>query len=612
MRAALTVLFALASLCSAQTPPSQEDPGTSYLYRVPGPISPALHALLHSEFDVLGSCSSSVGAPPTELRVVVQPGDERRRFLTIVPGAQFLERGRPFHAVLAEMMAAGPEAADPAYFTPAEIEAEMDALVASYPTLARKVDLTTFPGAARTHGNRSIFALKVSDNVTADEDEPAILIAAQHHARELNSPYMVIGAMRRVLQGYATDPTLRAVVDDKELWFVPCVNPDGVQYVFDVDQWWRKNRRNNGGSYGVDLNRNYTSNWGLCGSSSLASSETYRGPSAASEPETRTMQAAVRALRPEIYFDYHSSGREVLFPYPTCSTYSGTISTFVRRYVDDLRNQSAYGTRSPSGSGEAPEDHWIQSGTLSFLTEISTSFQPAFSSTIAEEAIVWPGIRRALTTWAPALRGHVRSIYQGQPVAASVRFTPNQFSEGEQRFARDRDGRYGLWLPLGTWQVIFEAPGFVTETRTVTVSTYDSPQTLDIDLVPAWPTATLTPSGNPRLGVPATLTYQSPGDGGLFGWVALSDGTSPGIALGSRTLPMNGDDLMVASISAAPLLTGNLQNLSAAGDLVATLTMPPLPLLVGVDFYACGITFEPGYVLGVKRWSQPVLLVVQP
>src|SRR5262249_39425019 len=197
-----------------------------------------------------------------------------------------------------------------------------------YPAIARKVDLTALPGGVPTWENRSIFALKVSDNVAVDEDEPAIVVAAQTHARELNAPVMVIGAMNRVLAGYATDPALHSLVDNFELYFVPMMNPDGVNHVWNVDNLWRKNRRNNGANFGVDNNRNYPFLWSLCGSSSVTSNETYRGPSAGSEPETQTMRNLIARLRPEIYLDFHSFGQDVLNMWPPCATVSPTYTTY--------------------------------------------------------------------------------------------------------------------------------------------------------------------------------------------------------------------------------------------------------------------------------------------
>jgi murein tripeptide amidase MpaA len=70
---------------------------------------------------------------------------------------------------------------------------------------------------------------------------------------------------------------------------IPVVNPDGYAYTWKSDRLWRKNRRNNGNTYGVDLNRNYPSNWAHGGSSSNPRDETYHGPSAASEPEVQAI-----------------------------------------------------------------------------------------------------------------------------------------------------------------------------------------------------------------------------------------------------------------------------------------------------------------------------------
>ena len=85
---------------------------------------------------------------------------------------------------------------------------------------------------------------------------------------------MVIGAMGRMLSGYATDPAIQSAVNDHEIYFVPMVNPDGFLYNEQTNPngggMWRKNRRNNGdGTYGVDNNRNYPYEWGCSNGSSL-------------------------------------------------------------------------------------------------------------------------------------------------------------------------------------------------------------------------------------------------------------------------------------------------------------------------------------------------------
>ncbi|MCA8976408.1 MAG: hypothetical protein KDC98_16940 [Planctomycetes bacterium] len=505
-------------------------------------------------------------------------------------------------------------AQDPAYYTPAEIEAAIDNFVTAYPSLAMKVDISALPGGQLTHDSRSIFALKISDNVASDEDEPAMVIAAQHHARELNSPVMVLGAADRILSGYASDPALQALVDGHELYLVPTVNPDGVNWVWTSYYYWRKNRRPNGGtSYGVDPNRNYPFLWGLCGSSATTTSETYRGPSPGSEPEVVTMRNLVATLRPEIYLDFHSSGQEVLRTYAPCASVSSSVYNLIERYVDDLRTPMSYLKRSPSGSGEAPEDHWASGGTMSFLTEIGTSFQPAYTTTLAEEVRVWPGIRRAVTTWKPAVRGHVRSSLGNAPLVANISYTPNTFFHGEKCMSRGRDGRYGLWLPIGNWNVTFAAAGHQSATVPVGVTGYDQPVTIEVVLAPNGVPAVLSSAGAGNLGTNVTFTYTSPGDAGklaLFGW---SLGTTPGLDIGgTRIIPLNPDFLFTAAVSGNSFLAPTWTALNSSSQATSVLTIPNQAWLVGFTTYVAGITFDPAYHYGVKTWSNPIAVTPIP
>ena len=99
-------------------------------------------------------------------------------------------------------------------------------------------------------------------------------------------------------------------------------NPDGYQYTFDVERLWRKNLRDNDNdgqitvADGVDPNRNYAEHWGYDneGSSPDPAVETYRGPSAASEPETQAMQGLIDRIKPKFKSNLHSFGEWLLYP----------------------------------------------------------------------------------------------------------------------------------------------------------------------------------------------------------------------------------------------------------------------------------------------------------
>jgi hypothetical protein len=275
--------------------------------------------------------------------------------------------------------------------------------------------------------------------------------------------------------------------------------------------------------------------------------------------------------------------------------------------------QTGFTKRDPSGSGEAPEDHYSSGGTLAYLIEVGTAFQPTYASTAAEEIVVWNGVRNALLTWRPARRGHVHSALGDAPLLSTITFTPNVMNHGEVTKSRASDGRYGLWLPLGTWNVTFAAAGHVSRTFPITVTSYDSPVVLDVVLETTGATATTTKVGTGSIGTTVTFTYGSPGDAGkgaLFGW---SLGTAPGINLGGgRVIPLNHDALFDAALSGNPFLTPTVVTLNPAAQAQSTLLVPNFAWLIGLPMYIGGITIDPAYQASIKTWSQPVFVPIIP
>jgi carboxypeptidase T len=109
------------------------------------------------------------------------------------------------------------------------------------------------------------------------------------------------------------------MADKHTRWVAPMVNPDGHEYSRTEDRWWRKNRRPNpDGSFGVDPNRNYGYLWGtldVSTSSHVPSDETYVGPHAFSEPETRAMRDLIAGERFRGVITYHSFSQLILYPW---------------------------------------------------------------------------------------------------------------------------------------------------------------------------------------------------------------------------------------------------------------------------------------------------------
>ena len=197
-----------------------------------------------------------------------------------------------------------------------EMLAELDAMLAQYPNLiSARTPISTF----LTSENRPIYHLKISDNPNTNEAEPKVLYTAIHHAREPMSMMETIFYMWYLLENYGTNDEVTYLVNNTQMFFVPCLNPDGFIYNETTNPtgggMHRKNRRNVGTTNkGVDLNRNYSYGWGTTGVSTNVNNDTYPGTGAFSEPETQALRWLVQNHNFTMAFNAHTYARSILFP----------------------------------------------------------------------------------------------------------------------------------------------------------------------------------------------------------------------------------------------------------------------------------------------------------
>lgn len=255
---------------------------------------------------------------------------------------------------------------DSGYHNYAELSAVVNQIVADHPSIARRISI------GQSYEGRDLMAVKISDNVNVDEDEPEILFNSQQHAREHLTVEMAIYLMNLFTDGYGSDPRITNIVNNREIWIVPTMNPDGSEYDIATGSYrsWRKNRQpNTGSSYvGTDLNRNWGYNWGCCGGSSGSpSSETYRGPSAFSAPETRALRDFVNSRvvggvqQIKVNIDFHTYSELVLWPYGY--TYSNTAPGM---NADQYNTFATIGQQMAATNGYTPQqssDLYITDGS---------------------------------------------------------------------------------------------------------------------------------------------------------------------------------------------------------------------------------------------------------
>lgn len=231
---------------------------------------------------------------------------------------------------------------------------------------------------------RDIWALKISDNVAKDEKEPASLIMGLHHSREWITVEVPMATAKALIEGYGKDERLTRLVNEREIWFVPIVNPDGLIYSQTKEKFWRKNRRKNAnGSFGVDPNRNYGYKWGSVGSSDSPSADTYHGTGPFSEPETSAIRDFAKREQFSTDISFHSYGELILYPfswgYPDEAPNSHK-DLFVQ-FGQEMANFNKYTSQVSSdlypSMGDTDDFMYGELKSLSFTYELARSFIPA-------------------------------------------------------------------------------------------------------------------------------------------------------------------------------------------------------------------------------------------
>ncbi len=187
---------------------------------------------------------------------------------------------------------------------------------AFWATLAENSDMVDTPVTyGQSYEGRDLYFVKITN---APADAPAILFTALTHAREPGGNSVVIDWAQWLTTEYDSDTMATYILDNAQIYIIPIVNPDG--YLYNVPNPTGRDQRKNMNwtlGDGVDLNRNYSYQWGYdnYGSSPDPNSATYRGTAALSEPETLQETQWIESIDPVGGFHYHTYGGYLLYPY---------------------------------------------------------------------------------------------------------------------------------------------------------------------------------------------------------------------------------------------------------------------------------------------------------
>ncbi len=399
--------------------------------------------------------------------------------------------------------------------------AELQQIELDYPNICKLYDIGESRGKQYSDAGNSnyddyyheIWAMKVSDNVEIEEDEPSIYYLSEHHAREPISLEVNMAVLNHIIDNYGTDPEITDNVDNTQIWFVPLVNPNGHKIVTDeIYTMWRKNICDNNGNGsintgyyaedGVDPNRNYSWEWG--GASTDWTSETYQGTSAFSEPETQAVEALIENHHFVAGISYHSYSELVLYPFG----YEDGVVAPDQAALEELAIDMAVTIPAQNGGNYTPMPGWDlypctgttddytygTHGVFSFTIELATEFIPPAGQVagICEDNIEAAMILLDRVNGS-ILTGNITDSDTDEPLEAMI-FIDGIDDSGVYRepyMSNEEFGSYYRLLTNGSYDVTISAYGYDSQTFEDVVID-DDVTTFDVELVPSSSTIDLS------------------------------------------------------------------------------------------------------------------------
>ncbi|MET1253991.1 M14 family zinc carboxypeptidase [Aliikangiella maris] len=329
----------------------------------------------------------------------------------------------------------------PCYETVEETFSSADSIVANHSNLAKFVDVGNSWRKTQNLGGYDIKVLQLTNQSTSGE-KPILFVNSAIHAREYTTAPLSLAFANWLVDGYGSNADATWLLDHHEIHLMLHTNPDGRKKA-ESGLSWRKNTNQNycgstSNSRGADLNRNFTFAWNITngqGSSGNQCSDTYRGPSAGSEPEIQAMQSYVRSIFPDrrgpgqndaapsdtsgIHIDIHSYSELVLWPWGHTNQQApnGTqLQTLGRKfaYFNGYTPQQSIGLYPTDGTSD--DVSYGELGVAAYTFELGTSF---FQSCSTYQNTILPDNLEALVYAAKVAR--LPYITPGGPDITSVK-----------------------------------------------------------------------------------------------------------------------------------------------------------------------------------------------
>ena len=413
--------------------------------------------------------------------------------------------------------------------------AKMNYYATTYPSICSLQSIGTTPLG------RDLWVLKISDNVSTDEAEPEFLYTSTMHGDELTGYPLMIRLIDYLLTNYGSDTEVDDLVNSTEIYINPLANPDGTYRSFNDDTAITSPIRAN--DNGQDLNRNYPDN--VAG---------IHDNGAIYQPETMAFLTFEASRDFVLSANFHGGTEVVNYPYDNTTSkhvdhnYYEAISV---EYATHAQNNSPAGymtieydfPENPASPGVTQGSIWYQvyGGRQDYINyyrhakevtiELSdTKFIPG-----SQLPAHWDYNQQAFLDYMKQANYGFQGIVSdesGNPIAANISIAGHDALNSWITSNSDLGDYYRL-IEGGTYTVTYEAPGYVTQNNSVTV-TDDTTTVEDVIMIATTPEPLASDDT-----ICANLTSSLSGTGsGTLNWYENIDDISPVFTGANYTTPI--------------------------------------------------------------------------
>lgn len=342
-------------------------------------------------------------------------------------------------------------------------ETLMQQFASDHPEICKLITITTLDSG------RKILGLRISDNVTTEENEPEFLYTSTIHGDETTGYILMLHLADYLLSGYGSNARLTNIVNSFDIVICPLTNPDGTYKGGDNTV----NGATRGNSNNVDLNRNYPD---------LQDGQHPDGNGW--QPETVAFMNFAAQNSFTMGANFHGGAEVVNYPWDTWPKLAADDAWWAyvcHEYADTvhLNSPSGYMTLYPSGITNGYAWYEVDGGRQDYMNyykhcrEVTIELSDVKLIPASQHLAHWEYNFRSLLNYIEqagyGLHGLVTDSVSGEALYAKV-YISGFDKDSSHVYTDPQIGDYHRLLKGGNYNVTYSATGYLSKTVSVQIT----------------------------------------------------------------------------------------------------------------------------------------------